>query len=93
MSAELPPELKNVVDEYDSAHNADTLRDYSELFDVLRQIHELHPQWRFGQIVTNLMMFAGTTQPGDVYSVPDERLLQVAKEYLARRRAPAAAVP
>ena len=91
MSFELPPELRDVVDEYDRAHNAEVLDDYGELFDVLRQVHALHPDWRFGQIITNLATLAGTTQPGHAYQVPDERLLKVARDYLARQRAPSGA--
>jgi hypothetical protein len=80
----LPPELQNVVDEYDRAHNDDVLTDYVELFEILRQIHEIHPDWRFGQIITNLASFAGTTTPGTAYDVPDERLLKTARDYLRR---------
>jgi hypothetical protein len=83
----LPPELADVVDEYDLAHNEEVIPDYTELFDALRQVHELHPDWRFGQIVTNLAAMAGTTAIGDAYQVPDERLLKVARDYVRQRRA------
>jgi len=93
MGFELPSELQGVHDEYDSANNAELLRDYRQLFEVLQQIHELHPQWRFGQLLDNLAVLAGKTQPGILYHIPDERLLKVAREYLARQRAAHATTP
>ena len=89
----LPPELEGVVDEYDRDNNAEVLPDYEELFAVLRELHRMHPEWRFGQLVVNLAVIAGTTQPGDAYQVPDERLLKTARAYLARRRADVASAP
>jgi hypothetical protein len=79
----LPPELRNVVDQYDRDHNAEILPDYEELFAVLRELHLVHPNWRFGQLVENLAFLSGTTEAGEAYHVPDERLLKTAREHLA----------
>jgi hypothetical protein len=82
----LPAELRNVVDEYDRDHNAEILPQYEELFAVLRELHVVHPNWRFGQMVVNLAAMSGTTEAGEAYHVPDERLLKTAREHLASQR-------
>ena len=87
---ELPPELRDVVDEYDRDRNAEVLEDYETLFDVLRRMHRLYPDWRFGQMITNLAAWSGKTREGNVYDVPDERLIEVARRHLTTREAEAA---
>ena len=82
---ELPPELRNVADEYDRTHNAEVLDSYDDLFDALRGLHEVYPHWRFGQLVVALAGWSGTTKPGEAYHVPDERLLRAAREHLHHR--------
>lgn len=86
---QLPPELQGVEDEYDRDKNAEVLEDYGELFDVLRQMHRQHPNWRFGQMITNLAGWSGKTREGNTYDVPDERLLETARRHLAGKRATA----
>jgi hypothetical protein len=83
---ELPPELRDAVDEYDRDRNAEVLEDYEVLFDVLRQMHAQYPHWRFGQMITNLAGWSGKTREGNPYDVPDERLLETARRHLAERR-------
>lgn len=79
---ELPPELRSAEDQYDRANNAEIIEDYEPLLQAIREMHKLHPGWRFGQIVANLAEWSGTTRPGEVYDVPDERLLRTALEHL-----------
>jgi hypothetical protein len=83
---ELPPELANVADEYDRTHHAELMGDYEPLFEVFRQMHLAHPEWRFGQMIVNLASWSDTAHVGDAYQVPDERLLEVAREHLDRLR-------
>jgi len=83
---ELPPELRNLIDEYDRDRNAEVLEDYEALFDAFRQMHRLYPDWRFGQMIANLATWSGKTRDGNVYDVPDERLLEVARQHLAKRQ-------
>ena len=71
-SEQLQSVAGSVADEYDRDHNAEVLADYEGLLSVLRELHELHPKWRFGQMIGNLAAWSGTTKPGEVYDVPDE---------------------
>jgi hypothetical protein len=84
---DLPPELQkaleNTSDQYDRDRNAELLKDWEPLFAALRELHQRHPDWRFGQLVANLASWSGKTEPGDAYSVPDERLLETALRHLA----------
>jgi hypothetical protein len=91
---ELPPDLQraleNYKDPYDRHRNAELLEDWDGLFDVLRELHATYPDWRFGQLITNLALWSGSTELGTTYDVPDERLLETARKHLAKRRAEAA---
>ena len=90
---ELPPELRDLVDEYDRDRHAEVLQDYDALFRVLREMHQLYPEWRFGQMIANLATWSGKTRPGNVYDVPDERLVEAAREHLAARQIEASKAP
>ena len=38
-----------------------TMTPFSE---CLREMHQLYPDWRFGQMIANLATWVGKTQPG-----------------------------
>jgi hypothetical protein len=84
---EMPPELRDAIDEYDRHRNVEVLGDYEQLFELLRQMHRQYPHWRFGQMITNLASWSGKTKPGNAYDVPDGRLLETARSHLAQRSA------
>jgi hypothetical protein len=59
---------------------------------VLAEISEVHPDWRFGQLVANLTDRA--REPADpaeaaaaLWDIEDEELLQTAQQFLESRRA------
>lgn len=87
----LPPDLEEALKHYNDPYDRrpgdpDVLPDWEPILQVLRELHALHPDWRFGQMVANLASLAGESQPGNVYNVPDIRLVKTAREYLAHRR-------
>jgi hypothetical protein len=62
-----------------------------QLLVTLAEISDLHPDWRFGQMVANLTDRA--REPGDatqaaaaLWDMEDDELLQTAQQFLASRR-------
>jgi hypothetical protein len=53
----------------------------AELFDVLAELRSRYPDWRFGQLVSNV---AGWTDR-DVWDVEDDQLIAAAKQHLQRQ--------
>jgi hypothetical protein len=53
-----------------------------QLWSILLGFSERYPQWRFGQMVTNI---AGWVANEAWATVDDERLVQIAREHLNRR--------
>lgn len=56
-----------------------------ELIGALSELRALFPDWRFGQLVANLVMAAG--REGAVWEVEDEELLAAARRLIERNRA------
>ena len=50
----------------------------SELLRVLAELCERYPQWRFGQLVSNIAAWADV----EIWDVEDEHLLTTAKAHL-----------
>jgi hypothetical protein len=50
----------------------------TDLFEILAEIRNRYPQWRFGQLITNLAGWADA----DIWDVADEQLLAAAKTHL-----------
>ncbi|HZL34876.1 MAG TPA: hypothetical protein VFC78_06170 [Tepidisphaeraceae bacterium] len=57
-------------------------RTKSELAAVLLELNEVHPNWRFGQLVANVAAWAGTDEPANIWELSDADLLQAAREHL-----------
>jgi hypothetical protein len=64
-----------------------------QLLAAIAEMSELHPDWRFGQMIANLTDWA--RQPADpaqaataAWDVEDQELLETIQGYLERRRAP-----
>jgi hypothetical protein len=58
----------------------------SELLEALRELVEVCPHVRFGQLVSNLGMLARPQEHGSTYDVEDDELLAAAKQHLESRR-------
>lgn len=50
----------------------------SELFSVLAELARRYPDWRLGQLVTNVAGWADQ----DIWDVEDQQLLEAAKHHL-----------
>jgi hypothetical protein len=53
---------------------------------VLALISELYPDWRIGQIVANIALFARGPAAEAVWDVEDEEFLVAAEAHVARRQ-------
>jgi hypothetical protein len=62
----------------------------AELLDALAELGREHPNWRLGQLVSNLAMAAGRLDAGGVWDLEDDEALAAA-QLLLRRRAEAPA--
>jgi hypothetical protein len=58
-----------------------------ELIEAISELRALFPDWRMGQLVANLVMAAGLTEPSDIWDVEDERLLGAARQLIEHNRA------
>ena len=57
-----------------------------ELLQVLAELSELFPDWRFGQMVANVATSARGPQVEAIWDSEDEELLAAAKRLLERNR-------
>jgi hypothetical protein len=55
-----------------------------ELLGALSELRALFPDWRFGQLMANLVLAAG--RDGEVWDVEDEELLAAARRLIERNR-------
>jgi hypothetical protein len=58
--------------------------DQHDLFRALQEIWQHYPQWRFGQLVSNVAAWAAEAAPGEIGDVSDQDLLHAAQEHLAK---------
>lgn len=57
-----------------------------QVFDAIRAMRDRYPDWRFGQLVCNVSMFARGPVPEAVYDVEDEEFVAAAREHLEKRK-------
>ena len=58
-----------------------------ELIEAISELRTLFPDWRMGQLVANLVMAAGVTEPSAIWEIEDERLLNAARRLVESNRA------
>ena len=63
-------------------------RTKNELVTALSALIELHPNWRFGQLIANLTAWAGQDEPANIWDVSDADLLRTTLEYLRGQNTP-----
>lgn len=84
---DLQEKLKNYKDPYDRDVGepvVEVFEDWEPIFAALREMHRLHPDMRFGQTITNLAFWAASSGEGSTYIVPDQRLLEAARQHVER---------
>jgi hypothetical protein len=62
-----------------------------ELLGAVAELRTLFPDWRFGQLVANLVLAAG--RDGALWEVEDDQLLAAARRLLERNRGRQGATP
>jgi hypothetical protein len=55
-----------------------------DLSEALMELWKHYPQWRFGQLVSNVAAWAGEDVPGAIGDVSDQDLLRAAREHLKK---------
>lgn len=55
-----------------------------QILEALDQMSDLHPDWRFGQMVANVSAWAKGATQSAVWDVEDPEFLKAALEHLAR---------
>jgi hypothetical protein len=57
-----------------------------ELIEAVSELQELFPDWRFGQLVANLVTAAGGTDVSAIWDMDDAQLLTAARRLIERNR-------
>ncbi len=53
-----------------------------ELLDAIAEVRALFPDWRMGQLITNLTMAAGGMDAGAIWDTEDDQLLAAARRLI-----------
>jgi hypothetical protein len=62
-----------------------------ELLRALADLSEVFPDWRLGQMLANLAMFAGRMDAGGVWDLEDSEAISAARHLIEQRLANVAA--
>lgn len=57
---------------------------HDELLQALADLHEIFPDWRFGQMVASLAIASGATEPWAIWDLEDDQLLAAARRLIER---------
>ena len=57
-----------------------------DLLEAVAELREIFPNWRFGQLVANLVNAAGGVDAAAIWDVEDEALLAAARRLIERNR-------
>ncbi len=60
--------------------------DWSELIQLLGELHEVAPNYRLGQLICNLAMLVDEPDTVSVWDVEDDDLLESARRFLGNLR-------
>ena len=61
--------------------------DYTELLDLMHQLHQVWPDQRFGQLVSNVVLFASKNDFGNAYNIPDRVFLDTLRKLVKSQQA------
>jgi len=54
-----------------------------ETLEALPEMSRRHPNWRFGQMVSNISLWAGNADQQGIWDVEDEQFLAALRKHLA----------
>jgi hypothetical protein len=57
-----------------------------ELLEAMSELRVLFPDWRIGQLVSNLVTATGATDAGAIWDVEDDQLLLAARRLIDQNR-------
>ena len=57
-----------------------------ELMEAIGELRSLFPDWRMGQLITNLTMAAGGMDAGAIWDTEDGQLLAAARRLIAQNQ-------
>jgi hypothetical protein len=57
-----------------------------QLVEAIAELRLLFPDWRMGQLVANLALASGSTDPGGIWEIEDEHMLAAAHSLIERNR-------
>ena len=63
----------------------------AQLLKVIAELSEAFPEWRMGQLISNLATSAGKLESGAVWDLEDDEAITAAQRLLERRKEGAAA--
>lgn len=55
-----------------------------EILKALGELSERYPNWRFGQMVSNVSCWANVPTPEAIWDVEDERFLETIRKHLKK---------
>jgi hypothetical protein len=58
----------------------------NDLFAALAEVRQVFPDWRFGQLIGNLVQAAGLDSDGALWEVEDDQLLAAARRLIERNQ-------
>ena len=59
---------------------------YEELSDAIAELRRMFPEWRFGQLTSNLVALSGRLDVESIYNITDEELLVTAQRVINNNR-------
>ena len=54
-----------------------------QILEAIEELHKQHPNWRFGQLIANISIFAKGPVNTAVWDVEDGEFLKAAQDHLA----------
>jgi hypothetical protein len=57
-----------------------------ELLEVLRELRQTYPDWRIGQLVCNVALWARGAEVSAVWDVEDSEFIETARKHLQHRK-------
>lgn len=57
-----------------------------EILEALQEMSQVYPEWRFGQMVSNIAFWAAGPKPESIWDVEDKQFLETLLKHLEKKR-------